>query len=349
MVTLTPWNVPTGLEYSGIDGKHKQIEIARCVIDSGVPGPLLVAASGAHAGSLELSAVELLGRLQEDFEKIERGTVVILPMLNEPGFYQATRGFELAGASLDDMNRAYPGNPNGNPAERLVNSVYEAVAEPLRAHRRAFPGEKRVLAEGHADESCHPYTIIDIALNGDRELEQACADYASALGFPWVREGPREAYVKDGLDKSLTGAIVNVEGIPALTLEFDETDHHRLSGNEWGRSAVLALATRLGIFSEKRFHEITGTALPEPGKEHKYVNVHFRDLVQTAAPAHEVFNVKLGTQVFKGQEIGQLCFPLTFERVPIIASETGLFLAKPTCLAYNPNPNEVAYRIAVPC
>jgi predicted deacylase len=343
MVTVRNEPVLTPVRYDG-----RFVELPRYTIDSGRPGPLIVLTSGTHAGEGEISAVELTTELSNLFEtSIEKGAVVIFPLINPIGFEQEDRGFSLPGEKVIDMNRSFPGNPSGNQAERFIYEVYQAVNLPLNEHKERFPNEKRVHLDIHADDFCVPYTIVDPLLRPNPGLQALLREYASNLSLPWITDGPLESYAAHGLDKSLTGQIANREGMPSLTVELDERGVHRLGRNGKGRAGVLSLASELGIISQDTYRKLAKEYFPSLGPELSCVDVDFGEYIVTEEPAIAHFEIQIGKEVRKGQRIGAISLLQSGSSVPITAKADGTLLARPASNAYSPKDRDkLLYRLA---
>jgi predicted deacylase len=88
------------------------------------PGPTFLITAGIHAA--EYTGVEAairLGRLLDPAEL--SGTVVIIPLLNRPGFYE--RSIYVNPEDNDNMNRVFPGSPDGTWSERFAHYLLTEV------------------------------------------------------------------------------------------------------------------------------------------------------------------------------------------------------------------------------
>ncbi|MGQ3070579.1 MAG: succinylglutamate desuccinylase/aspartoacylase family protein [Ferrovibrionaceae bacterium] len=66
--------------------------------------------------------------------KLDRGTVIALPVLNITGFQKQQRMSPFEGYNGGDLNRCFPGNPGGSLTEQMAFHVFEA----LKAHATHF-------------------------------------------------------------------------------------------------------------------------------------------------------------------------------------------------------------------
>jgi predicted deacylase len=86
------------------------------VFRSTEPGPTVLLMGGVHGD--EINGVEIMRRTLAErwFEGLQRGSVVVVPLVNIQGFNSFSRD------ALDgkDINRSYPGSANGSMASRLA-------------------------------------------------------------------------------------------------------------------------------------------------------------------------------------------------------------------------------------
>jgi predicted deacylase len=140
-----------------------------------------------------------------------RGTVHLYPTLNPQGLERRTRKVP---EDDQDLNRLFPGDPEGAPSERLAYAIWT----DLCARR------PDCLIDLHADSTgALPYALLDRATSlrgGARSaLEASTRALADAAGLTVLHEYPEERYARFRLDRSLSGAVLNRLQIPAVTLE----------------------------------------------------------------------------------------------------------------------------------
>lgn len=92
-------------------------------IVAGGPGPTVLLIGGVHGDEFE-GPVALMKLLHDlDPEKL-RGRLIVLPALNAPALQEASRVSPLDGVNL---NRAFPGDPDGGPTAMLAHFVEEVL------------------------------------------------------------------------------------------------------------------------------------------------------------------------------------------------------------------------------
>lgn len=81
------------------------------------PGPCMAVLGGVHGD--EVNGVEIVRRSIEErvFEHLYAGSVIAIPLLNVYGFINFSRDVPDG----KDINRSFPGNPNGSMASRVAS------------------------------------------------------------------------------------------------------------------------------------------------------------------------------------------------------------------------------------
>lgn len=87
------------------------------------PGPVVLFSGGLHGD--EINGIEIVRRMIEDslLEKLHRGTVVAVPVMNIYGFLNFSR--EVPDGK--DINRSFPGNAGGSLASRVAHFMSKQV------------------------------------------------------------------------------------------------------------------------------------------------------------------------------------------------------------------------------
>lgn len=100
-----------------------QINIQAHIFHSKEPGPVMLALAGVHGD--EINGVEIIRRALADglFEKIERGSVIAIPILNLYGFINFSRDVPDG----KDVNRSFPGHLSGSLASRVARTLTKRV------------------------------------------------------------------------------------------------------------------------------------------------------------------------------------------------------------------------------
>ena len=114
-------------------------------------GPIILLLAGLHGD--EINGIEILRRLiRENYHRPQRGTIICIPIMNIFGFISQSR--EVPDGR--DLNRVFPGSPNGSLASRiaytLLNEVVRHVDYALDFHtggasRSNYPQVRSVLED----------------------------------------------------------------------------------------------------------------------------------------------------------------------------------------------------------
>ena len=202
-------------------------------IESGRAGPSVVVTANIHGDEVTgLGVVHNLVRCLPDL--LLRGSVHLYPTLNPDGLAAGSRCLPADG---QDLNRRFPGVARGAASDRHAHCIWTSIM----GHAPS------VLVDLHTDTAgALPYAIVDRVLGRvrGRGLAGKCARLAEASGLTVLREYPRERYLRFELDRSLPGALINGEGIPAVTLEVGP---RRQIDPE---SVAIATTSTLGILTE---------------------------------------------------------------------------------------------------
>ena len=87
-------------------------------------GPTFLVTAGIHAA--EYTGIEAAIRLGRTIDPADvRGTIIIVPLLNRPGFYE--RSIYVNPEDNDNMNRVFPGRPDGTWSERFAHHFLNDV------------------------------------------------------------------------------------------------------------------------------------------------------------------------------------------------------------------------------
>lgn len=201
-------------------------------------GPTVAVTANVHGDEATGVGVvhELAGRLER---LLTRGTVQLYPSLNPEGLIQRSRTVPADGR---DLNRVWPGDARGGPAERLAHVLWGDLSAR----------HPDLLIDVHADAPASiPYAIVDRVVRGSarkrKSLEKRTTAFAAATGLTVLHEYPAERYMKYQLDRSLSGAVTNELGIPAVTIEAGPRLYLDPTAVEVATQAALGVLTELGL------------------------------------------------------------------------------------------------------
>ncbi|HXB67650.1 MAG TPA: M14 family metallopeptidase [Candidatus Acidoferrales bacterium] len=168
------------------------------------PGPVLALIAGNHGYEYPpiLALQQLRGQIQP---ALLHGTVIMVHVANMPSFLGRTIYFSPVDGK--NLNRCYPGNPDGTVSERIAHAITTQVIEPADYVLDLHCGD--------GNESLRPYVYQTVT--GDARLDAAIGELALAFGIGYIlvdRNRPTDAA------RSIycsTTAITR--GKPAMTIE----------------------------------------------------------------------------------------------------------------------------------
>src|SRR5690554_255199 len=246
-------------------------------------GPTLCLTGTIHGD--ELNGIEIIRQTMYDLdpEKLS-GSVVGIPIVNLPGFQQGSRYLP----DRRDLNRHFPGRPNGSLADRIAHSLFDNIIR-------------------HCD------MLVDIHTGSLKRtnLPQLRADMNNPTVAEFTRGFDRMAVVhSSGSPGMLRTAAVDV-GIRSVTLEAGES--HRIQEHQIkaGVNSLTSLMEKQGMIS-RMF--VWGD--PQP--------VYYNSAWVRANDGGILFSkVRLGAKVTKGQILGYVADPITNAQYPIHSNSDG--------------------------
>ena len=181
-------------------------------------GPSILITAGIHAA--EYTGVEAAIRLGRSIDPAEvRGTVVVIPLLNRPGFYE--RSIYVNPEDNDNLNRLFPGDPNGTWGQRFAHRLFTEIVTKF--------DHAIDLHAGDLIEDLTPFVIY--RETGDRERDAKIVKMVNAYGAEWATksaptgERPGSLYAVAALNG--VAAMLAESGGRGLMIEDDVVRHVR--------------------------------------------------------------------------------------------------------------------------
>lgn len=146
------------------------VDIPLTLVNGARPGPRVLITAGVHGG--EFTGIEAATRLASLLEPSQvHGQVIICPVANPPAVYQGRLGISpLDGVNI---NRVFPGDPDGGPTERLAAWLFAHLLDGADAYAD--------LHAGGIDEVLRNF--VGYRLTGDAPHDAKTADMARSLGI----------------------------------------------------------------------------------------------------------------------------------------------------------------------
>ena len=106
--------------------RRYQLSIDVIIIDSGVEGPTVVCVGGTHGNEYQGMKTVRHIEFAPEIAQLECGRLILISTVNGRGALAGIREFPWYG-KLYDLNRLFPGNPNGSIPEQLVDLVFQTI------------------------------------------------------------------------------------------------------------------------------------------------------------------------------------------------------------------------------
>lgn len=261
----------------------ERLLIKKNVISHGHQNKRICIVTGTHGDELEGQYIccRLNQIMQQNTEKLN-GTVEIYPALNPLGIDSITRG--IPGFDLD-MNRIFPGNPDGTMAEQTAYAII-----------RDLQGADMVIDIHSSNIFLREIPQVRINVNTADKL----VPYAKLLNvdFIWVHEAATvlEATLAHSLNSLNTPTLVVEMGVG---MRINHGYGNRLV------NGILNLMHAMGIWNETPDNVSVTEPTVSIGNKVNFINADFSGVFLT--------EIKNNMTVEKGEKIGEVVSPLTGE------------------------------------
>jgi len=254
-------------------------------------GPVLLVTAAIHGD--EINGVEIVRRLA-NYENVKRvhGTLILVPIVNVFGLIHRSRYLP----DRRDLNRSFPGSPQGSLASRLAHIINKKLIAPASHTIDLHTG------------AVHRANMPQIRACLD---DEATFEFAKAFGVPVIIDSP----VREGSLRALT----HKAGKITITYEAGEALRYEESAIAMGFKGVLNCMRFLEMLpkSKQRKRAI---------EESKVVN----NSVWVRADVDGMMRplVPLGASVTKGQALGVISDPLGSTDRPVFAPFDGIVIGR---------------------
>jgi uncharacterized protein len=263
------------------------------------PGPAVVITAGYHGS--EYPSIDAVVRLGATLDPATvGGQVLCLPVMNPAAFWE--RMAYLTPVDGLNLNRVFPGKPQGSFSERVAHHLFARAIGRADAYIDLHGGD--------LPESLLPFSAH--FESGDRDIDARSRAMADSFGSPHVvaQSDARTLVVGQAF------TVAAKRGIPSIIAEDGEAGMHQAAASDrllWGLENVLR---HLGV--------LPGGARPTPPAR------HFAKIAAFFAPQAGYFkaSAKLGDEVAIGQSLGRLSdfFGATLAEVTAPAAGKLLYL-----------------------
>ena len=252
-------------------------------VNGALPGPTLCLTAAVHGD--ELKGIEMVRRVLHDLDPDRlSGAVIGVPIVNVQGFRRGSRYLP----DRRDLNRYFPGNPNGSAAARIAHSLFTQVIAQCDAlvdlHTGSF--ERANLPQIRAD--LRNPDVVTLTLGFGSMVVLHSKPTAGTL---------RHA--------------ATLAGIPAVTVEAGGPSELELAEVKHGVKGIKTLLETLDMVKKRR-----RWSDPEP--------VYYRSSwVRADNGGILLADVSLGTSVRKGDLLGTITDPMNNARTEVRSPWSG--------------------------
>ncbi len=270
-------------------------------INGNADGPTLVVTGGIHGA--EYASIEAALRLGRSLkpEKL-RGKAIVVPVVNMPAF--KARSIYICPLDGKNLNRVFPGRPNGTATEQLAHWLFQNVMKQADYYVDLHGGDM--------NEALVPFTIF--FRTGNDQVDTASLEMARVFGIRYL--------VRSDVPGS-TFSAASQAGIPAILTESGGQGIWREGHVEAHTRGLDRLMRHLGMLD---------------GKKPKALPTRLMDQFVWLRSEHDGFyypKVHVAGKVRKGQALGHVADFQGNVLQPIAAPIDGTVLFLVSSLAMN--------------
>lgn len=275
---------------------HQGVYIPVTVIRGKKPGPRLFLTAAVHGD--EVNGVQIIRELLDQVEPQDmRGTLVAVPVVNRFGFVSHSRYMP----DRRDLNRGFPGDPNGSTTARVARIVYDEIVRPC---------------DYGIDLHTAGYQRANLPqIRGDMEDDEV-RRIAKAFGAEVILD-----------NKGLKGTLRRVateNGVPTIIYEAGETFRFQRDMITKGVTGILNVMRELGMIKEPldrpEFQVIV--------KSSEWVRADHGGILETL--------IEPGSLVYKEDIIARISNPFGRTVAEVTAPFNGLVVGTTTLPMVNP-------------
>jgi predicted deacylase len=201
------------------------------------PGKTFLLTAGIHAAEYTgILAALRLGRLLEPAHV--SGTIVVIPLLNRPGFYE--RCIYVNPEDGDNLNRVFPGSPDGSWSERFAHALLQVVKECDYAMD---------LHAGDMIEDLEPFVAFPLVDNP--QVNRVARQMADSYGVRWATGG-----VPTGERAGLLYLAAAQHGVPAIIAESGRCGLVEEEAVQRHVDGVLNIWRTLGLLTDQPARQV---------------------------------------------------------------------------------------------
>jgi len=208
----------------GTDDPGQSTSLVGWRYGTGERGPRILVTGAVHGD--EVTSTGAIWYVAEGIpDWVTEGSVTLIPCVNQLAARASQRLVPLENV---DLNRRFPGRPDGTLADRLAAALVKLL------------DEHDALIDVHTAGWAVPFVLLDHFANP--RLAARVLAWAASSGLPVVGEMPAKISDLAGLDRSWSAWAVRM-GKPAVTMELPGFHTLDLLGAHRGANAVLNMLT----------------------------------------------------------------------------------------------------------
>ena len=256
-----------------------EVKFLAHIFEGGGAGPTVYVGAATHGN--ELQGVEICRRLAEELDpKSLKGNLIVVPVQNPMAFKHRVRLNPIDGKDLD---RLYPGTPEGTATERLANTLYSKLASTADVVIDLHSGGIGSMNIPH----------IYVPSKKPTRTKHTSLELAKAFGADVLID------TKPGVDyhfdlEHLSPYCCNSHGAAGLYPEMGEGGHVSEHYVQFGLRGVKNVLRKLGMLSG---------AVEEQGKQRVATRT---SVARTKTSGILLTRYELGQEVRKGEVIAEV-------------------------------------------
>ncbi len=264
------------------------IEIPVYIFNGKEAGPTILLQGGLHGD--EVNSIEMIRRMLIDKSyKINRGCVIVVPLLNVFGFLNLSR--DMHGK---DVNRSFPGSKKGSLARRVAYYHMRDLVGNID-----FGIDFHTGGEQRSNFSQIRYTATDVRAQELAEIFNAPYMFASSL-----------------IPNSFRNECYN-NNIPILVFEGGESLRLDEDSIEKGINGTLNILKHFKMISDKIIIPVMGKSILI--KKRKWIRADIAGLFS--------IKIKNGNKVSKGELLGNIMDTYGETKLEVLAPKNGYIIA----------------------
>lgn len=253
-----------------------------------VAGPRVCLTAAVHGD--ELNGIEIARQVSYSLDpQTLRGTIISLPVVNIEGFIKQSRYL----ADRRDLNRFFPGHPDGSAPERIAYRIFHDII--LHCHALID------LHTGSYYRSNLPQLRADLANDEVAEMVKGFGEM-TALHSPGVPGMLRVEALK--------------RGIPSVTMEIGGPLRLEQEAVKAGTKATMNYLATLGLLIDHQVFD---------GKQPTFYESKW---LRATASGIFISDVEMGDKVEKDEVLGSIVNPINNNYVSVLSPNKGTILGK---------------------